>query len=274
MTKYGRSSRWVAALALGLAGLIGVGAVTVSASPVARTAASAFELILDGKLAGTPGEITSQGTFRSQAPFCATGTFVDEAPIPNLSGKRRFTCDDGTGTLTVSIAQREYFPPFCAASGGARPSVCTTWRILDGTGSYGGLRGYGSLRAELLSDEGFAIWRSTLEGVIDRDAVAPTVTLSKAAATKLRRPAGAYSIKVALALRDDVAGNPVSYRLRVTARGAELARKFGTAKEPAVSLALRVLAPSAKVKTVRLVLTASDPAGNAASLRRVLELPR
>ena len=49
MTMYGRSSRWAAALALGLAGLIGVGAALVLAAP-ARPAATAFELTFEAEL--------------------------------------------------------------------------------------------------------------------------------------------------------------------------------------------------------------------------------
>ena len=91
---------------------------------------------------------------------------------------------------------------------------------------------------------------------------------------KLRRPAGAYSIKVALALRDDVEGNPVSYRLRVaTARGIELARRFGTATTGAVSMTLRIRPPDG-ARLVRLQLTGVDPVGNAVSVRRALSLPR
>jgi hypothetical protein len=265
MTLCGRSSKWAAALVLGLVGLIGVGAATVRAAPVARTAASAFELTLDGELTGTPGEITSQGTFRSRAPFCATGVFVDERPDRPVGGKRQFTCDDGTGTLTVSIAGWEYYgPPFN-----------TTWQILDGSGSYRDLRGRGSVQGEMLSDYGFAIWRSTFQGLADRDTIAPSSDISSARVTKLPRPAGAYAIKLALGLRDNVEENPVSYRVRISARGrGELARKFGTARTGAVSLALRVVVPSAKVKTIGLQVTASDPFGNAVSLRRALSLPR
>ena len=49
MTPFNRSSRWAAALALGLAGLIGVGAALVLAGP-ARTAASPFEPALSRPL--------------------------------------------------------------------------------------------------------------------------------------------------------------------------------------------------------------------------------
>lgn len=263
MTLHGRWWRWAAALALALAGLIGVGAATVLGAP-ARSVASAFELTLEGKLAGGTGDITSKGTFRSRAPFCATGTFVDERPDRSTEGERQFRCDDGTGTLTVSISRWEYYgPPFN-----------TTWQILDGSGSYANLRGRGSLQGEMLSHEGFAAWRSTLEGTADRDAVAPSIDIPRATATKLPRPSGAYSIRLALALRDNVEENPVSYRLRVTAGGTELARKLGMAKAETVPLALRVVRPSAKVKAIRLAVTASDPVGNATSLHRVVKLPR
>jgi hypothetical protein len=108
----------------------------------------------------------------------------------------------------------------------------TTWQILDGSGEYADLRGRGWVRAEPLEiRDSVVTFRSTLGGVADRDAIAPTIGISSARATKLRRPARAYSIRVALALRDDVEGNSVSYTLRVfSARGIELARKSGTAE--------------------------------------------
>jgi hypothetical protein len=258
MTTYRSFVAGVAVLALGLAGLTGAGAATAH---TAGTAASAFELTLEGKLAETRGELTSQGTFRSRAPFCATGTFVDEGPDRPEGGKRQFTCDDGTGTLTVSIARWEYYGP----------RFTTTWQVLDGSGNYANLRGRGSLRGEMLSHEGFAIWRSTLRGPADRDAVAPRSAISRAKVTKLR-PAGVYSIKLRLGLRDNVKGHPVSYRLRVTADGTELARKFGTTTNPTLPVRLRIHAPLAKA--VRLQVTAEDPVGNASSLSRLLKLPR
>ena len=265
MTQYGRSSRWAAALALGLAGLTSASAATVLAA-AARTEASAFELTLE--VTDTQQwegdvilDITRQGTFRSQGPFCATGTFVDD-------GRWRLTCDDGTGSLTVSSPQfvDQHAPRWNA-----------TWRILDGSGSYADLRGRGSLAGELLSSEtsesgSVVTWRSTFQGAVDQDAAAPTIAISKATATKLPRPAGAYSIKVAMALRDDIEPNPVSYTLRAYAGGVELARRSGTAWTEAVSLTLRIR-PSAGARTARLALTASDPVGNATTVRRALSLP-
>jgi hypothetical protein len=261
MTLYGRSSRWVVALALGLASLIGVGAAMVPAAP-ASTAASAFELTLE-EIATFDDELVfkHQGTFRSGAPFCGSGTMVD--PL-SPHGALQLACDDGSGSLTVSIAPvSQVASPWNA-----------TWRIRDGSGSYAGLRGKGSLRTEVLrSDPGGFASRSTFQGVVDRDAVAPTITLSSTV-TKLGRPAGAYSINVALALRDDVEGNPVSYTLRVATihRGIELARTSDTTTNPTRTLTFRIKPP--RVKAVRLQLAAEDPLGNASSLTRALKLPR
>lgn len=283
MTLYGRSSRWAAALVLGLAGLIGVGAATVLAAP-ARSAATEFDLTFEGIWEWDNVYFFGPfrgGTFKSRAPFCATGTFVED--LWSSAGTTwRFTCDDGTGGLTVSILD---------------PGFYLAWQSVDGNGSYTGFRGRVSLRdGEILGSPSCApgslvTWRGTL-GVVDwgakpdqsedgdtvaptnADTVAPTVAIASARAAKLRRPPGAYSIKVALALRDDVEGNPVSYRLRVaTVRGTELTRRFGTATTGAVSMTLRIRPPDG-ARTVRLALTGEDPVGNAISVTRSLKLPR
>ena len=276
MTTYGRSSTWAAALALGLAGLIGVGAALVLAAP-ARSVATDFELAFEAELEPPEFVVTKGGTFTSRAPFCANGGFVE---IDNnyVTATWRFTCDDGTGSLTVHFGHE----------GG--------WQIIEGSGSYAGLRGRGSLRAEQLCtpwldetcDPSKPIpWRGTLRGVVDpegvepetvaptiADTVAPTIAITSARAAKLRRPGGAYSVKVALELRDDVEENFVSYRLRVaTARGVELARRFGTARTGAVSMTLRIRPPDG-ARLVRLQLTGDDPVGNTASVSRALRLPR
>ena len=120
-------------------------------------------------------------------------------------------------------------------------------------------------------------WRSTLQGVVVEDAVSPTIAFSSATATKLRRPADAYSIKVALALRDDVEGNTVAYMLRVTQSRAHrlivLASEEGTTTSDSVSTTFRVV-PGKRVRSVQLRLSASDPVGNEASITEPLKLPR
>jgi hypothetical protein len=267
MTLFGRSSRWVVALALGLAALIGVGAAMVPAAP-ARTAASAFELTLEESLEfNEEVAVKYLGTFRSQAPFCATGVVDPADPLLGSAGSvLRLACDDGAGSLMVSIVPAEVH--------GA--SWNTTWRILDGSGSYAGLRGKGSLRGEVLrSDQWGGTWRATFQGIVDRDAVAPTIRLSSATATKLRRPAGTYALKLGIAVRDNVADNPVSYTVRASGPGGrELARSTGIARTEAVSIKLRVR-PLVKSRIVRLQISAEDPVGNQVSIwPRDLRLPR
>ena len=276
MTLYGRSSRWTAALALALASVIGVGAAMAPAAPARTAAASAFELTLEARDTtrwedDVILESKSEGTFRSRAPFCATGTFDWEGPVAHGGGPTwRFTCDDGTGSLTVSIAPMPW----------TEPRWNSTWHILAGSGDYAGLRGRGSLERELLSQEisdwgSVVTWRSALQGTVDHDAVAPTINFSSATATKLRRPAGAYALKLRLALRDDVTDHPVSYTLRVATvhRGIELARKVGTAGTGAVSMTLRIR-PPAGARNVRVALTGEDPVGNAVSVSRAVSLRR
>ena len=151
MTRNGRSSRWAAALALGLAGLISGSAATVHAAPAARTAANPFELTFEATPTTPPEYWAVEGTFRSRAPFCASGRF-----FLSYEAGVRFTCDDGTGSLTVGFGRKR-------------------WTIGDGAGSYAGFRGKGSLQVETPIP-----WRGTLRGVVDRDAVAPTIAYDAA----------------------------------------------------------------------------------------------
>ena len=270
-----RSFSWVVTLVgIGLAGVVAVSGATAHD---ARSVASAFELTVQGRdTLEWEGDVITltdlQWTFRSQAPFCASGTFREYGG-PGWS-EWRLACDDGTGGLTFSIAR-----PWDHKTS----SWNTAWRILDGSGSYVGLRGQGSMRIEVLSSEDSAgrsvmTWRSTLRGDVDRDAVAPTLSFSGATATKLSRPAGSYALRLKLALHDNLAENPVSYTLRVYTRrlsagGHELADRFGTARSEPVSMTLRIR-PPAGARTVRLVLSGSDPVGNEASITRSLKLPQ
>lgn len=265
---------WVVLVCV-LIGMAGVGAVSaLAASSVAAT----FELTIDGRHEPVPvsadypfgGRHT--GRFTSKPPFCLSGSLVDlQVVAPSgvpVSNKRLFTCDDGTGTLTISIGNpiAEHGPPFRA-----------TWSILDGNGSYAGLRGTGAYRGEFVggdpSDFLSIVFRSALDGFVDRDSVPPAIAISSARAIKLRRPSGAYAVRIALSLRDDVDGNAVSYTVTATGGGTELAREFGRASG-SISLAFRVRPAATKVRSVRIEITGTDPVGNEAKLGRTLKLPR
>ena len=265
-----RSFNWVVALVgIGLAGVVAVSAATALA---ARSAASPFELVAIDRFEGEcpdwwtcPGG-TYVGTFTSGAPFCESGTVVDlEWSGPQGERFRRYTCTDRSGSLTLAEPEGK-------------------WTIAEGSGRYADLRGKGSYSWEQLS-EGPPAWvfRTTLQGFADADAVAPSVAFTSATATKLRRPAGEYEIRVTLSLRDDVEENTVAYRLRAMAGarshpfdrpGRELAREEGTSASGSVSTSLRVYPSSKRVRNVVLLLSASDPVGNEVSIARSLKLPR
>jgi hypothetical protein len=258
--------------------LTGMAAVGMVSALAASSVAAQFELTIDGRHEPVPvgadypfgGRHT--GRFTSKPPFCASGSLVDLQVVVSggvpVSNRRLFTCDDGTGTLTLSIFNpiAEHDPPFRS-----------TWTILEGSGSYAGLRGTGTYRGEFLSgspgDFLSVVFRSTLDGFADRDSVAPAVAISSVRAIKLRRPAGAYSIRLALSLRDDVDGNAVSYTVTATGGRTELARAVGKATG-SVSLAFRVRPATTKVRSLLLNVTAVDPVGNEVRMARTVKLPR
>lgn len=258
------------------------GASTAIATP---TAAGPFQLTLESQVQWWDlNPEAAEGTFAAEAPFCSSGTFVWFAPRAGAAGpKYRFTCDDGSGSLEISASVGPFDRVY------EYSEFPNSWRVLEGTGSYAGLRGKGSQRSELSEGPGpecvdeydfecawIVTWRSTLQGVADEDAIAPTIGFSSVKVKKLPRPAGAYSLDVAITLRDDVEGNPVSYLLRVTptASARELARSFGTAQAGTVSMTMRMRYYMPPRRAVLLRLSASDEVGNESSLDRVLKLPR
>ena len=257
----------------------------------APTATSPFELTLEYRFPAWEAPFFEpEGTFQAHTPFCSSGTFNSlpwrlEDPV----AKYRFTCADGSGSLVVatSVTPSDHYP-------GQPPVVQGTFKILEGTGGYTGLRGTGSQFSEILSkridpdcvpfepevfgDESCLIpmWRSTLQGVASEDAVAPTAALSSVKATKLPRPAGAYSLDVTIAVGDNVEGSPVSYLLRVTptTSARELARSFGTTRDGTVSMTMRIRYYKPPKRAVLLRLSASDEVGNETSASQVVRLPR
>ncbi len=280
-----RPFSWVALVGVGLAGVVAVSAATALA---ARSAASPFELVFQGRHEPWSAdcdlndpmcqiELRHVGTFTSGAPLCESGTAVDLEP-PQWRGRagsppiadvvRRYTCTDGSGSLTLKIAnlQAEH------GRGGGE------WTIVEGSGRYAGLRGKGTYSGELLGggpeSDATIVFRTTSQGFADWDAVAPSVAFTSASATKLRRLPGAYLIRVALSLRDDVEGNPVAYKLKVTERRIELASREGTTASGSVSTTLRVEPLSKRLRSVNLHLRALDPVGNEQLLVRSLKLPR
>ncbi len=255
-----RSFSWMALVGIGLAGVVAVSAATALA---ARTAASPFEIVAIDRYG--PSGLIGPSTFTSGAPFCESGTVVFLESQRRGETDLRYTCSDGSGSLTLAVR--------VVGVGGT-----SEWTIVEGSGGYAGLRGKGSYRSELLSEEPVYVSRTTLQGFAAEDAVAPSVAFTSASATKLRGSGGWYTISVVLSLRDDVEGNTVAYTLRVREgpehprdrRRPELASTTGTT----ASRLVNVFPSSKRVRSVQLLLSDSDPVGNEVSIVRWLKLPR
>jgi hypothetical protein len=273
-----RNKLW-GAVKYALVALVLTAAVTPGAivAVAAQSKASPFELVVAGEHEAVPVSlafpfgIRHRGTFTASSPFCSAGTFFDLTNdlLDSESDTRLYTCADGSGTLTTRQEDwYEHKPPFT-----------DTWRIVKGTGRYADLRGNGSFRGEFLSGnpEDFLtiVFRSTLDGFVAFDAIAPTVNLLAAKVTKLRRPSSTYAIRLTLMMRDNEPGNAVSYTVAVEPGGGGLylAEKKGSAAPGKVTIALRIR-PTTGARTVLLQVGAQDPVGNSGWSTHRLKLPR
>ena len=198
-----------------------------AASSSARSSARSLELTLTGWHEPDPkagSGFSHVGTFTGSGAFCASGRMTT-TEVSNARAVELLTCDDGSGTASalVFLPQNEH--------GGS-----ASWQIVGGTGAYQRIRGHGRYTSVPTggdpSNEATITFRSTWSGVADLDDEAPEIGIAQARAVKLPGRARRYSLRVGLTLRDDVAANPVSYTLRVTAGALELARRFGTAATP------------------------------------------
>jgi hypothetical protein len=235
-------------------------AVDAGAAPVS------FELTFHGSRvrdpdAGSPFGLANQGTFTASPPLCPAGRARDvkqEWTRTVARALRRFTCDDGSGSVTAQIEDIR------AELGGPG-----NWKIVAGTGDYVRLRGRGAFEGRHTGGdepETFTFVASW-EGIVDFDDVAPVVAISQATARKLTRPRGVYLVRVTFSARDDLETNAVSYDARARAGASESAPRRGAARPGSVSVALR-LRPPRGTRKVRIVITASDPVGNERSVTR------
>ena len=245
-----------AAMLAVLIAIVGVGAASAMAARGAASAAKPFELVFNGAYDfDVDGGIWLAGAFTSKEPFCESGSAVDLD-----LGVRRFVCADGSGSITIEA-------PF----GGAGD-----WRILEATGQYAELRGRGTSWEETLGeDPWFGPFRSTYQGLVDADAVAPTIGLA-AKASKVKGKKGIYTIRADLDIRDNIEGNSVAYKVIVTREngaGPWLASKSGEAIGD-ISLELRVRRTNEPVRALRVRTIAVDPVGNESTLDILVKLPK
>jgi hypothetical protein len=254
--------------------LLSLGAAHAPASQDVRAAPSPFEIVIDGfRSPATPVEkffsgFRNEGPFSASTPFCSSGYAVDLdwlGPLGLVHGTRQFSCNDGSGSIT------------------ARQRVLETdlntylrgdWRVVEGTGPFAKLRGKGTF-ATVLSGDDFAArtFRETWTGLVDFDDTAPAVAITTARAQKLRRPAGAYSVRVVISARDEKAETAVAYRISLHSGDRVAASRSGQTKSGTASATLRVRLWQSERRTLRLVIVGSDALGNEHVVSRSLRLP-
>jgi hypothetical protein len=250
---------------------LGAAAIVAAAAALAGGAAPMkFELVFEGRHEITPGSggaLQHVGPFTASSPFCPSGNAVDVLGSPSTpNAVRRFTCDDGAGSILLRV--RGFHGEHVTGMTGA-------WEIVSGTGQYAALRGKGAWTSVVLSGDPTrpetVTFRSTSTGAADFDAVAPRIAILRASAAKLRRPRGAYVIRLTVSLGDNVEGNVVSYRVTASRREFVLGSKTGRTASGRVAVALRLRPPKSS-RSVRIRIEASDPLDNTRAVSRSLKL--
>jgi hypothetical protein len=244
----------------------------VSVAGGAHAAPSEFSLTFVGKHVVDPASPTGlhhEGRFTASAPFCPSGTAIDTRHVllETLSVERTHTCDDGSGSIIVSIPDvaREH------QGGGG------TWKIIGGTGKYEKLRGSGGYSGQVLGGDPFdfasVTYRTTWRGRVGFDADPPAVTLT-AAATKLKLPKRTYSLRVALVVRNEEPAAHVTYSLIVQANGQYVSggSRQGSTTTGRAAIPLRITPPRT-ARAVRISVRATDPLGNESTTIRPVSLP-
>jgi hypothetical protein len=241
-------------LAAAIAALIGLGGADAAGPP-------AFQLVFDGR---HNAQLQHEGTFTANASWCPSGS-VTELSVDSTTdtATRRFACSGGSDfTATVR--------PLPAEHGGGG-----TWRIVGGSGPLANLRGKGTFTSTLVSgrtdDPATIAFRSTWTGVADFDADPPVISVASAAVHRLKRPAGAYTVRLVVTLADS--GGSVSYVLQLVdpkRPTKAFVYRVGQAAGTLTST-VRITVPAA-MRAVRLQLDAADPVGNASTLSRTIRL--
>jgi len=257
----------------GFALTVVLAAALVSLVGGANAALTQFSLTFIGRHVIDPVSPTGlhhEGRFTASAPFCPSGTAVDTRHVQAepLSVERTYTCDDGSGSIIVSL------PDVIREHGGGGGG---SWKIIEGTGKYEELRGSGTYIGQHLSGDpanfSTVTYQATWKGLVDFDADPPALTLT-ATATKLKLPRRTYSLRVGFAVRNEEPGARVTYSLIVQANKQYVSggsRQGSTTTGRAVFV-LRIT-PARTARIVQISVRATDSLGNESTTARPVKLP-
>ncbi|MDX6505363.1 MAG: hypothetical protein QOG06_7 [Gaiellaceae bacterium] len=205
--------------------------------------------VVDTVTAQTSGGL--QGTFTASGLVCPAGTFTETET--GFAGSAVHTCADGSGTFDSSHR---------SAVGADK------WTLNGGTDRYVTLRGGGPCELQTLAD-GTRV--RTCHQLAAFDNVAPSASITRL--TVSAAPHKRFTVRASFAAADDVAGNPVTFKVVLAVGSRALAIKRGTTTGGRRSFVVRIKAPAAARKLTMTVAVA-DPVGNAHTIRRVARIPR
>jgi hypothetical protein len=250
-----------------VAALTVVTAAFASVAVHAAAAPTAFSLRFEGLHvpdAALSHGLRHDGRFTALPPFCAAGRAYDVRHFgeDSLSVHRLHTCDDGSGSFTA------FMPNVLNEHRGQG-----AWRIVEGTGRYATLRGFGTYRGTLLGGDPLLFdtitYRTDWQGAVGFDADPPALESLAVTARKLPLRQRTYVVQVALVARDQSA--PVSYTVEVRTGSADVVSKLGSTSSGRAAITFRIR-PARAVRSARIELTAQDALGNAMSATRSVQL--
>jgi hypothetical protein len=213
----------------------------------------------------TSGRASS--TFMTNDQLCPSGTAENTVEDTQGVATRVFTCDGSGATFTALVW------PQLSEHGGIG-----SWKIVSGTGPRADLRGHGDFSSILVSGDPNDFitvdFRATWTGSVDLDATPPTVTLRKAALTKLKRSTRTYRLSLVLRLGDN-GGGPVSYTLILVNPSTlnTYVRRDGWTSTGSFAGTF-VLKVRAHQRALRLLISAGDQVGNETTFKQAIALTR
>lgn len=219
-----------------LAVVAGIAAL-VTAAPSRSSSAATRTVTLNLSGSHPSGQNHHEGTFTATAPLCPKGTWLGDSEEDG-DGLRDFTCANGSGTFTADfVGDSEHY----VGNDDPKHPGSGPWTISAGTGKWKKLRGKGT--ATTLTSTGPSsspiVFTSVWKGIVDFDTTGPTV---KVVSIKVKRAAtrrGTSGVTVSFTAKDNVRGNPLTYRVSATS-GQYFEAKLGNVSGARTTVAFAV----------------------------------
>ena len=261
----GRGGRPAAVVVLAVAAAVAA-LVTAAPSGSSSTALRTVMLNLSGSHPKEKGY--HEGTFTATAPLCPKGTWLGDSEETG-DGVRDFTCANGSGTFTADfVGDSEHY----VGNDDPKHPGGGPWAISAGTGKWKKLRGKGT--ATTLTSTGPnsspIVFTSVWKGVVDFDTTGPTVKLTTVNVKRAATRRGTSRVTVSFTAKDNVRGNPLTYRVSATS-GQYFEAKLGNVSGARTTIAFAVDGTEAD-RTLELNVHVFDPWQNETLITKTVKL--